>query len=346
MLLAPAPDPESGVVVLARRILAAMREPFDIDGRKIVLETSIGIASSPQDGSDADVLIKNADLALYRAKFEGRNRYRFFESAMGAQAAERQELEGDLRKALARNEFELRYQPIVNLETQECCAAEALVRWRHPGRGLIAPGQFIPVAEENGLIVALDEWILRQACAEGAIWPSHVKVAVNLSPAGLKRDNFVGILTAALNETKLPPSRLELEITETVLLERNEKNLAVLHAIRNLGVSIVLDDFGTGYSSMTYLQMFPFDRIKIDQTFIQNMTRNAAGAAIVCAITGLGRSLDIATTAEGVETVEQLVFLRAAGCQSAQGYLFGRPVAAAELTFELPEALRQRLRAA
>jgi diguanylate cyclase (GGDEF)-like protein len=325
-------DQKGGVIVLAKRILGAVTEPYDLNGRKIILETSIGIALAPQDGRDADALIKSADLALYKAKSEGRNRYCFFEAAMETETRERQALEDDMRKAILRNEFELHYQTIVDLGRREYCAAEALVRWHHPQRGLIYPEQFIPLAEESGLIVPLGEWILRQACAEAIKWPSDIKVAVNLSPAQFKQSDLVGVLRSTLNDAGLPPHRLELEITETVLLEKNEGNLAVLHEIKNLGVSIVLDDFGIGYSSLTYLQMFPFDRIKIDRSFIQNMTHDATGAAIVCAIAGLGRNLDIATTAEGVETVEQLEFLRAAGCQSAQGYLFSRPVPASELT--------------
>jgi diguanylate cyclase (GGDEF)-like protein len=335
-----------GVIALCDRILKAITEPYDLEGRKLILETSIGIALAPQDGTDADVLIKNADLALYKAKAEGRNRYCFFEAGMEAKARERRELEDDMRKALERNEFELYYQTIVDLELREYCGAEALLRWHHPERGLIPPDQFIPLAEESGLIVPLGQWILRQACSEAAKWPSHLKIAANISPSQIKHGDLLDILKSALAETGLPPQRLQLEITETVLLERKPEHLAVLHEIKKLGVSIVLDDFGVGYSSMTYLQMFPFDRIKIDQSFIRSMTDHAAGAAIVCAIAGLGRTLDIATTAEGVETVEQLVFLRAAGCQFAQGYLFSRPVPASKLTFELPDALRRNLKAA
>ena len=229
---------------------------------------------------------------------------------------------------------------------QQYCAAEALMRWHHPARGLIGPDQFIPLAEATGLIIPLGEWMLRQACADAVKWPSHVKVAVNLSPAQFKQGDLVSVVRSALSHADLPPQRLELEITETVLLEDNERNLAILRELKALGVSIVLDDFGMGYSSMTYLQIFPFDRIKIDQSFIQKMPHHAASAAIVGAIAGIGRSLDIATTAEGVETEEQLVHLRAAGCRSAQGFLFSRPVPASELTFEFSEALRRGLRAA
>jgi diguanylate cyclase (GGDEF)-like protein len=339
-------DQKRGVIALSDRILSAITQPYNVQGRMVALEASIGIALAPHDGKDADALIKNADLALYKAKSAGRNRYCFFETAMEAKALELHDLEDDMRNALSRNEFELHYQTIVDLERRECCAVEALVRWRHPKRGLIGPDQFIPLAEESGLIAPLGEWILRQACADAVKWPSQLKVAVNLSPAQFKQSELLGVLGSIFSDTGLLPRRLELEITETVLLENNTENLAVLHEIKKLGVSIVLDDFGIGYSSMTYLQMFPFDRIKIDQSFTRNMSEHSAGSAIVCAIAGLGRNLDIATTAEGVETMEQLVFLRAAGCQYAQGFLFSRPVPASELTFGCPDALRLNPKAA
>jgi diguanylate cyclase (GGDEF)-like protein len=332
--------------VVANRILSAITEPYDIDGRKIVIGTSIGITLAPQDAADADALVRHADLALYKAKSEGRNRYRFFETAMEAEARDRRDLEEDMRRALLRDEFELHYQTVVDVARRECCGAEALVRWRHPERGLLFPDQFIGLAEESGLIMPLGEWILRRACSDAAQWPSHLKVAVNLSPVQLKQSNLLEMLKSTLKESGLEPRRLELEITETVLVEKNEENLAVLHEIKNLGVSIVLDDFGIGYSSMRYLQMFPFDKIKIDKSFIQSMTTHSDSAAIVCAITGLGRGLDIETTAEGVETAEQLAFLRTAGCQLAQGYLFSRPVPLAALTFDRPDALRSGVMAA
>jgi diguanylate cyclase (GGDEF)-like protein len=346
VLQAPGEDQKAGVIALSDRILAAITEPYDLNGRKLILETSIGIALAPQDGDDVDALIQRADLALYRAKTEGRNRYGFFTAAMEAEARNRRDLEDGMRRALSRREFELHYQTIVDLESRQCCGAEALVRWRDPERGIVLPDRFIPVAEDSGLIVPLGEWILRQACADAVKWPPRFKVAVNLSPAQFKHGDLLGVLKSALNDTGLPPERLELEITETVLLENNSDNLAIMRDIKNLGAAIVLDDFGTGYSSMTYLQMFPFDRIKIDRTFIQNMTHQAADAAIVCSIAGLGRNLGIATVAEGVETQEQLIALRAAGCQLAQGYLFSRPVPASELAFDRPIALRQDPRAA
>jgi len=347
VLQARCANQKAGVLALADRILAAVTEPYDFNGRKLILETSIGIALAPQDGDDVDALLKHADLALYRAKTEGRNRYCFFTAAMEAEARNRRELEDDMRRALSRHEFELHYQTIVNLESRQYCGAEALVRWRHPERGVVVlPDQFIPIAEDSGLIVPLGEWILRQACADAIKWPSRFKVAVNLSPAQFKHGDLLSVLKSALSDTGLPPERLELEITETVLLQNNAENLAILREIKNLGVAIVLDDFGTGYSSMTYLRMFPFDRIKIDQSFIQNMTHHAADAAIVCAVAGLGRNLGIATVGEGVETKEQLIALRAAGCQLAQGYLFSRPVPASELAFDRPIAFRQDPRAA
>ena len=340
------PDRRGGAIVLANRILEKITEPYDLDGRKVVIGTSIGITLAPDDADDADALIRNADLALYKAKSEGRNRYRFFEASMEMAARERRELEEDMQRAMAQGEFVLHYQTIIDVGKRVCDGAEALVRWRHPERGLIPPDQFIALAEESGLIVPLGAWILRRACADAAEWPPHLKVAVNLSPVQFKQNDLLGTLKSALDESGLDPSRLELEITETILIDKNEENLAVLHDLKRLGVSIVLDDFGIGYSSMRYLQMFPFDKIKVDKSFIQNMTSHSDSAAIVCAIVGLGRSLDIETTAEGVETVEQLTFLRVAGCQLAQGFLFGRPVPVSQLSFECPESLQKDAEAA
>jgi len=322
-----------GAVALADRLLAIITEPYDLDGRRVTIGTSIGITFAPKDGADADVLIKNADLALYKAKAEGGDRYRLFEPSMGAEARERQELEDDLRDAIARDEFELHYQTIVDLEKQECRGVEALLRWRHPSRGLLAPGQFIDVAEESGLIVPLGERILRKACADAASWPSHVKLAVNLARAQFEQGDLLATLQSTLAASGLPPERLKLEITETVLLG-SENIPALLHEIKRLGVSVVLDDFGIGYSSLKYLQMFPIDEIKIDKSFIQNMTTRLDCAAIVGVISQLGRNLDIETTAEGVETIEQFVFLRTAGCRLAQGYFFSRPVPACDLLFD------------
>ncbi|HEY6256590.1 MAG TPA: EAL domain-containing protein [Xanthobacteraceae bacterium] len=339
-------DQKDSAIALAKRILETVTQPYDVGGRKVVIGVSIGITLAPDDGRDADVLIRNADLALYKAKSEGRNRYRFFETAMEVEGRQRRELENDMRKALARHEFELHYQTIVDVEDGECRGAEALVRWRHPERGLIPPDQFISLAEESGLIIPLGEWILRQACADAARWASPLKVAINLSPVQFKQSDLLDIFRSALQDSGLAPQRLELEITETVLIENNEENLAVLHQLKNLGASIVLDDFGIGYSSMRYLQIFPIDKIKIDKSFIQSMPSHSDSVAIVCAIAGLARNLDIETTAEGVETREQLALLRGAGCQLAQGYLFSRPLPASRLSFERPEIARNAARVA
>ena len=339
-------NPRDSSTVLASRILGAIPQTYDLDGREVVVGVSIGVALAPEDGSDADTLIRNADLALYKAKSEGRNRYRFFESSMTIEERDRRDLKDDMREGLARGEFELHYQTIVDTASRECWGAEALVRWRHPERGLLLPEKFIGLAEANGLIIPLGEWVLRQACADAAKWPPHLKVAVNLSPVQFKRTELLNTLKSALGESGLEPNRLDLEITETVFVENNEENLLVLRELKDQGVSIVLDDFGVGYSSMRCLQILPLDKIKIDQSFIQRMTSHSDSAAIVVAIAGLGRSLGIETTAEGVETPEQFTLVRSAGCQFAQGTLFSRPVLVSELSFERPESLRHDVRAA
>jgi diguanylate cyclase (GGDEF)-like protein len=326
-------------IALADGLLAIITEPYDLDGRRVTIGTSVGITFAPKDGVEADVLIKNADLALYKAKSEGGDRYRLFEPSMDAEARERQELEDDLRKAIARDEFELHYQTIVDVEKKECRAVEVLLRWRHPSRGLLAPSQFIDLAEESGLIVPLGERILRKACADAVTWPSHVKLAVNIAPAQFEQCDLPALLRSALAQSGLSPERLKLEITETVLLG-SEHIPALLHEIKRLGVSVVLDDFGIGYSSLKYLQMFPIDEIKIDKSFIQSMTTRLDCAAIVGVIAELGRNLDIETTAEGVETFEQFIFLRTAGCKLAQGYFFSRPVPARDLSFDCAPIFR------
>jgi EAL domain-containing protein (putative c-di-GMP-specific phosphodiesterase class I) len=271
-------------------------------------------------------------------KSEGRDGICFFDGALEREAHSRAQLVVDLWKALQRGEFELYYQPIIDLPTRAVCGMEALVRWHHPARGLVAPVDFIPVAEESGAIIALGDWILRKACADAASWPSHVKVSVNLSPAQFRKGGLVDAVTGALTDSKLPAERLELEITESVLLQKNEANFALLYQLRSLGVSIVLDDFGTGYSSLSYLRLFPFDKIKIDRSFVDEMSSNADSAAIVCAVVGLARSLDMGTTAEGVESMAQLDLLRVAGCRQGQGNLFAPPRPAAELDFEVGPA--------
>ena len=323
----------------AERIIALLDEPFAVHGHQIVIGTSVGIAFSPQDGTDPDQLLKNADLALYRAKQDGRGVYRMFQQDMDAQMQARRVLEIDLRKALGSSQLELFYQPLIDLRAQAVVGFEALLRWRHPSRGLVPPDQFIPLAEEIGAIVPIGEWALLTACITAAGWPDGLKVAVNLSPVQFKSSNLVAAVSAALSSSGLSPSRLELEITETVMLQDTAATLATLHELHALGVSIAMDDFGTGYSSLGYLHRFPFDRIKIDQSFVRELGRQRDCDAIVRAVTALSRALGMETTAEGVETMEQLRILAEAGCSVVQGYLFSRPVpeaAIAELLRSMP----------
>ena len=316
---------------LAACLVEAVGAPYEIDGHSVIIGASVGIATAPGDGRASDQLLRNADMALYRAKKEGRGTFRFFEAAMDAQLQARRALELDLRKALPAGEFELHYQPLVDTATEQACGCEALLRWRHPERGLIAPGEFIPLAEEIGLIVPIGEWVLHEACAQATTWPPHIKIAVNLSPTQFRSGNLVETVRSALDASGLPADRLELEITETVLLHENEANLAVLRQLRGLGVHISMDDFGTGYSSLSYLRSFPFDKIKIDQSFVRGLGEDTDCLAIVRAVTGLGRNLGMTTTAEGVETVEQMDRLRAEGCTEVQGYLFSCPIPASQL---------------
>ena len=324
-------DARVEAAALARRLIDGIGAPYEIEGHPVVIGISVGIAIAPSDGTESSALLKHADLALYRAKSDGRNCFRFYESQMDAVVQLRRALEIDLRNALQNGEFELHYQAVIDAATRRPCGAEALVRWRHPQRGLMGPDRFIPLAEEIGMIDTLGEWILGAACAEAARWPAHIKIAVNLSPAQFRKGDLPEVITGALARSGLAPERLELEITESVLLQKNDATLATLHAIKRLGASIVLDDFGTGYSSLSYLRMFPFDKIKIDRSFVRELASRADCAAIVCAITGLARSLNIVTTAEGVETEEQLALVISAGCNQLQGYLFGRPAPAAAL---------------
>jgi diguanylate cyclase (GGDEF)-like protein len=334
-----------GAIVLADRLIETLAKPFDLDGHQVVIGTSIGIALAPSDGLDTDQLMKNADMALYRAKADGRGVSRFFEPEMDAKMQARRTLEIDLRKALVEDEFELYYQPLVNLQSDAVSGFEALLRWNHPTRGLVPPSEFIPVAEEMGLIVPLGEKILRQACAEAAGWPDDIKVAVNLSPVQFKSKTLALAVISALASSGLPPHRLELEITESVLLQDSELTLTTLHQLRALGVRIAMDDFGTGYSSLSYLRSFPFDKIKIDQSFVRDMSGKEDSIAIVRAVAGLGKNLGMATTAEGVETQEQLRYLRQEGCTEVQGYLFSRPMPARNIR-HLLERVRNELRRA
>jgi diguanylate cyclase (GGDEF)-like protein len=316
---------------LASRLIEAIGAPYALGSHQVTVEVSIGIALAPGDGLEAEQLLKNADLALYRAKSDGRGLYRFFEPEMDARMQARRTLEMDLRKAIANGEFELLYQPLVDMKTEYVTGFEALIRWHHPERGMIPPLDFIAVAEDTGLIVPIGDWALRQACAEAATWPSDVKIAVNLSPIQFKSKGLLPSVISALAASGLSPNRLELEITESVLLQDGDATLAILHELRGLGIRISMDDFGTGYSSLSYLRKFPFDKIKIDQSFIFAMSDHNDSLAIVRAVIAMGSGLGIATTAEGVETPEQFKQLKLEGCTEVQGYLFSAPRPAAEV---------------
>jgi diguanylate cyclase (GGDEF)-like protein len=327
---APITDPTEATS-LAQAIIASISEPFDLDGHQAVIGASVGIAVGPSDGLRPDKLLRNADLALYRAKGDGRGTFRFFEPAMDLQMQTRRIVEQDLRKALPAEEFELYYQPVVNLASNEISGFEALIRWNHPLRGMVAPNSFIPLAEEIGFIVPLGEWVIRQACLTAARWPEHLHVAVNISAAQFRSPGLLQVIVGALAASGLSPTRLEIEITETVLLQNRDTTLAVLHQLRALGVRIALDDFGTGYSSLTYLQCFPFDKIKIDRSFVNDITENTGSLNIVRAVAALAKGMGMTATAEGVETGEQLDTVTSEGCTEMQGYLFSRPLPVAEI---------------
>ena len=316
---------------LAQRVIDALSEPYDIDGQQAVIGVSIGISVGPGDGSSPDKLLRNADLALYRAKSDGRGTFRFFEPVMDLQMQTRRIMEQDLRKALPAGEFELHYQPVVNLASKEISGFEALIRWNHPSKGMISPADFIPLAEEIGFIVPMGEWVIRQACATAAQWPDDLHVAVNISAIQFRSPGLMQVIVSALAASGLAPTRLEIEITECVLLHNKEATLAVLHQLRALGIRIAMDDFGTGYSSLTYLQSFPFDKIKIDRSFVKNITENSSSLNIVRAVAALANGMGMTATAEGVETAEQLHSIASEGCTEMQGFLFCRPLPAAEI---------------
>jgi diguanylate cyclase (GGDEF)-like protein len=316
---------------LAQGVIEALSEPYDIDGQQAVIGVSIGISVGPGDGSTPDKLLRNADLALYRAKSDGRGTFRFFEPVMDLQMQTRRVLEQDLRKALPSGEFELYYQPVVNLASKEISGFEALIRWNHPSKGMISPADFIPLAEEIGFIVPMGEWVIRQACATAAQWPDNLHVAVNISAIQFRSPGLMQVIVSALAASGLAPTRLEIEITESVLLHNKEATLAVLHQLRALGIRIAMDDFGTGYSSLTYLQSFPFDKIKIDRSFVKNITENSSSLNIVRAVAALANGMGMTATAEGVETAEQLHSIASEGCTEMQGFLFSRPLPVAEI---------------
>jgi len=331
---------------LSQRMIDALIMPYDLEGHQANIGASIGISLAPTDGLDSEVLLRCADLALYRAKSRGRGGFVFFASEMTAAAQHRRVIELELRDALIHGQFEAYYQPQFNAQTGQVSGAEALIRWHHPERGIVGPGEFISIAEEVGLIVPIGEWILRQACREAARWRKGMRVAVNISPAQFRGDHLAETVISALAAGGLSPTQLELEITESVLLEETDATLKTLHQLRSFGIRISLDDFGTGYSSLSYLRSFPFDKIKIDRSFVREVTASANGAAIVRAIAGLGASLGMEITAEGVETREQLDLIRREGCTEVQGFYFSPPRPASELVELMGSRIRKENRVA
>jgi len=327
---------------LAASVLASLGGAYDVANHRLMVEGSIGIALFPQHGSDPDELLKNADLAMYAAKADGRGKFRVFEAAMDARVKVRSALEFDLREAIMVGGFELHFQPLVNFKDGRITGCEALLRWHHRSQGMIPPSDFIPIAEETGLIGPLGEWVLRTACDEAASWPNDMKIAVNVSPVQFG-DSLVQTVVSALASSQLPAERLELEITEAVLIGDDSAALEVLHRLRSLGVRIALDDFGTGYSSLSYLQRFPFDKIKIDRSFVRGIAESDYSRDIVRAIVNIAKTRQIVTTAEGVETEVQRELLRALGCSEMQGYLFSPPVPAEKLATIIQQPRGRRI---
>lgn len=327
LLAGPLKGPNDAAA-LAERLVGAISAPMEILGHRVMIGTSIGIAVAPVDGNDGETLMQNADFALYRAKSDGRGTFRFFEKGMDATMQHRRALESGLKFGLARNEFSLAFQPLMNLESNQITCFEALLRWKHAKMGVIPPDEFIPVAEEIGFIVPLGEWVLHQACSIAVTWPEHIRVAVNLSPIQFKSNRLLEVVARVLEDTGLPAARLELEITESVMIGDSDQILETLHALRRMGVHISMDDFGTGYSALSYLRAFPFDKIKIDRSFIEDVGAEDANFEIIKAVIALGKSLGMATTAEGVETQQQLDAVRAHGCSEVQGFFFSRPLTA------------------
>lgn len=307
-------------------LLLSLSAPFDLDGVREHVTCSIGIAVAPQHGDDADVLMRDADLALYAAKGSGRSTYRFYQTEMRLEAERRHQLTLELREALQNGEFELHYQPIIRLDEDALAGFEALIRWRHPDRGLISPAEFIPVAEETGMILPIGGWVLREACRTAREWPEHLKVAINLSVYQFRHANLLASVVSALDETGLCPGRLEIEVTESILLSEVEQSLSLLRGLKELGIRIAIDDFGTGYSSLSYLRSFSFDKIKLDRSFVAGMDADPGNLAIVRAVVGIASGFNAVTLAEGIETEAQLAKLRAEGYHEVQGFLLGRPM--------------------
>jgi diguanylate cyclase (GGDEF)-like protein len=325
-------DQREGAIKLALRIIGLIQQPFDLNGHRVSIGTSIGIAFAPEHGADAETLLKKVDLALYAAKSGGRNDFRIFQPELTEAADIQKSMEGELREAISQSELELHYQPVIDARSRAVCGVEAFVRWHHPSRGLLAADQFLPLAEQTGLMLPFGEWILQQACADAAAWPPHIKVAINISAAQFNKGNLFDVVLCALVESGLAPERLELEIAEASLLDKNHAaHLQTIRQLKSLGVSMVLDNCGTGYSSASYLTGFPFDKIKIDRQVAQGFASRRDCAAVVASVLALAHGLDIATAAKGVESREQFEALQAAGVDFAQGYLFGHPVPHAEL---------------
>jgi len=335
VLLLPHIEHAEDAALSAQKLLAALVPPHRIDRHDLHISVSIGISIYPADGQDAETLIKNADTAMYHAKENGRNNYKFFEQSMNARAVQRQSVEASLRRALERHEFVLHYQPKINLHSGTIVGVEALIRWQHPQRGLLAPAQFVSIAEDCGLILPIGRWVLREACLQARAWQDAglppITVAVNTSALEFRARDFLENIRATLADTGLEPRHLELELTESVLMRDAESTDSLLHALAGLGVKLAVDDFGTGYSSLSYLRRFPIDTLKIDQSFVNQITSNPDDATLVSAVIGMGKSLKQSVIAEGVETAEQYAFLRAQQCDEGQGYYLGRPMAAEAL---------------
>jgi predicted signal transduction protein with EAL and GGDEF domain len=347
VIITPNGDQPALAEAMAAGLLEAVAADLEINGQHLRVGISIGVAIFPDDGADATTLLNNTDAALYRAKIAGRGKTRFFEVEMDNRLRERRAIQHELSSAIARNELHLHYQPQARIDG-EVIGFEALLRWNNPQRGMVSPATFIPIAEESGLIMEIGEWVLRQACNEAASWPRPLQIAVNLSPIQFRHGDLAALVHSVLLETGLAPVRLELEITEGVLVEDFARGLSILRRLKALGVRIAMDDFGTGYSSLSYLQAFPFDKIKIDQSFISNLKTNPQSAAIVCAVVGLARGLNLPVLAEGVETSAQLDFLVTESCDEVQGYLIGRPQPIAQYSKLIgrPDVIDANLRSA
>ena len=334
-ILLPGVQDTEGVAQVADKILSAMSQPFTLVKDEVVVSISIGISTYPDDGVDASSLLKNADVAMYQAKAQGRNNFQFFTQEMNARAQQRLSMENDMRRALEHGEFLLHYQPQLSLESGEIVGVEALVRWQHPEKGMISPGTFIPVAEDCGLIVPLGEWVIHEACRQHQQWLSSgmplMRIAINLSARQFVRDDLVKMMGGVIHQTGINPEYIELELTESIIMENVEQTISTLHELRNMGVYLSIDDFGTGYSSMAYLKRFPIDKLKIDQSFVRDLANDPDDAAIVSATIAMAHNLKLTAIAEGVETKQQLQFLKASGCEEIQGYYFSRPLPADEL---------------